>query len=57
MQEEGREWDCFMIYDSSGLQIYNQIDEDIEIFMDEQDFKIPANYNLTTSVGQYIDEA
>ena len=57
MQEEDRELDRFVTYDSSGMRILDEWGRDIDKFILQQDFKIPADYNLTTSVGEYIDTA
>ena len=57
MEEENPVVEFFVTYDSSGLRILDESGRDIDIFMQEQNFKIPADWDLETSVGEYIEIA
>ena len=57
MEEEDREWERIMTYDSSGLRIYDAMGRDIDIFIQQENFKIPADCDLDTSAGEYIERA
>ena len=57
LEEEYPAWETPMTYDSSGLRIYDDLGRDIDIFIQDQDIKIPIDSNAETSAGQYIETA
>ena len=55
MEEDYPAWEEFAVYDSSGMEMFKNSEDDIGDFTEDMDFEIPYDLNPGTSVGEYFE--